>query len=131
MGFFLRTGAENEKTFVHSLETLTCLGGELDMGFVKVALVKDLEPGNMIGVAAERKEIVVANVDCDYFAIGNRCTHMSCMLSHGSVKGQNVTCSCHGSVFDLKTGNVVKGPARKAEPVFPVKSKGDQILVNI
>jgi nitrite reductase/ring-hydroxylating ferredoxin subunit len=53
------------------------------------------------------------------------------MLSEGSLKGQNVTCSCHGSVFDLKTGNVVKGPAKKPEPVFQVKSEGEQILVNV
>lgn len=101
------------------------------MGFVRVALVKDLEQGKMIGVEAGGQEIVVANVDGNYYAIGDRCTHMSCMLSEGSLKGQNVTCSCHGSVFDLKTGNVVKGPAKKPEPVFQVKSEGEQILVNV
>jgi 3-phenylpropionate/trans-cinnamate dioxygenase ferredoxin subunit len=101
------------------------------MGFVRVALAKDLEPGKMIGVEAGGREIVVANVDGNYYAIGERCTHMSCMLSEGSLKGQTVICSCHGSVFDLKTGNVVKGPAKKPEPVFQVKSEGEQILVNV
>jgi nitrite reductase/ring-hydroxylating ferredoxin subunit len=103
----------------------------MKMGFVKIALVKDLEPGKMIGAEANGREIVVVNVDGNYYAIGNRCTHMSCMLSEGMLRGQNVTCSCHGSVFDLKTGNVVKGPAKKPEPVFQVKAEGEQILVNI
>jgi 3-phenylpropionate/trans-cinnamate dioxygenase ferredoxin subunit len=101
------------------------------MGFVKVALVKDLEPDKMIGVEADGKEILVANIDGKYYAISDRCTHMSCKVSEGSLKGQNVTCPCHGSVFDLKTGNVVKGPAKKPEPVFQVKAEGEQILVNI
>jgi 3-phenylpropionate/trans-cinnamate dioxygenase ferredoxin subunit len=101
------------------------------MVFVKVALVKDLKPGKMIGVEAGGKEVVVANVDGNYFAIGDRCTHMSCILSEGSPGGLNVTCSCHGSVFDVKTGNVVKGPAKKPEPVFQVKAEDDQILVNV
>jgi nitrite reductase/ring-hydroxylating ferredoxin subunit len=101
------------------------------VGFVKVARLKDLEPCKMVGVEAEGKEVVVANIDGNYLAIGNRCTHMSCMLSDGSLKGQNVTCSCHGSIFDLKTGNVVKGPAKKMEPVFQVEAEGGQILVNV
>ena len=101
------------------------------MGLLRVALVKDLEQGKMIGVEAGGQEIVVANVDGNYYAIGDRCTHMSCMLSEGLLKGQNVTCSCHGSVFDLKTGNVVKGPAKKPEPVFQVKFEGGEILVNV
>ena len=101
------------------------------MGFVTVANTKDLEQGSMKGVEADGKEVLIANVDGTYYAIGDRCTHMSCNLSGGSLKGQNVTCPCHMSVFDLKTGNVVKGPAKKPEPVFQVKVEGDQILVNI
>ena len=60
------------------------------MVFVKVALVKDLEPGKMIGVEAEGKEILIVNFEGNYFAIGNRCTHAFCMLSDGSLKGQDV-----------------------------------------
>ena len=56
---------------------------------------------------------------------------MACMLSDGTLRGENVTCSCHGSIFEVKTGNVVKGPARKPEPVFQVKVEGDQILVDV
>jgi len=128
--FLLTISGRDEKTFIHSRRSRTCLGNP-NMGFVKVALVKDFEPGKMIGVETEGKEIVIANIDGNYFAIGNRCTHMSCMLSDGSLKGQNVTCSCHGSVFDLKTGNVVKGPAKKTEQVFQVEVEGGQILINV
>jgi 3-phenylpropionate/trans-cinnamate dioxygenase ferredoxin subunit len=56
---------------------------------------------------------------------------MGCMLADGTLNGANVTCSCHGSVFDVKTGNVVKGPARKPEPVYQTKLEGEQILVDV
>jgi nitrite reductase/ring-hydroxylating ferredoxin subunit len=103
----------------------------LRMGFVIAASTKDLELGNMMGVEVGDKEVFLANVGGTYYAIGNRCTHMACMLSDGTLRGENVTCSCHGSIFEVKTGNVVKGPARKPEPVFRVKVEGDQILVDV
>lgn len=103
----------------------------LRMGFVKAALTKDLELRKMMGVEVGGKAVFIADVGGKYYAIGNRCTHAGCMLSDGTLGGENVACSCHGSVFDVKTGNVVKGPAKKPEPAFQVKVEGDQILVNV
>ena len=101
------------------------------MVFVKVALAKDLEPDHMVGVEARGKEIVVANLEGAYYAIGNRCTHAGCMLSDGTLKGGNVTCPCHGSVFDIRTGSVIRGPAKKPEPVFATKIEGEQVLAEV
>jgi len=101
------------------------------MGVVKVASTKELAPSKMIGVEAGGKKILVANLEGKYYAIGNRCTHMGCMLSDGVLKGGIVQCPCHGSRFDVKTGSVVGGPAKKPEPAFQVKVEGDQILVNV
>jgi nitrite reductase/ring-hydroxylating ferredoxin subunit len=101
------------------------------MPFVKVVLMKDLEPGHMIGVEAGGKEIVVVNLEGTVYAIGNRCTHMGCMLSNGTLRGGNVTCPCHGSIFDVTTGSVMKGPAKKPEPTYQTKIEGEHILVDV
>lgn len=101
------------------------------MGFVKVASVKDLQSGGMIGVEAGGEEVVVASLEGNHYAIGNHCTHMGCMLADGTLSGTDVTCPCHGSIFDVKTGNVVKGPARKPEPVYQTKIEEEQILINV
>jgi nitrite reductase/ring-hydroxylating ferredoxin subunit len=53
------------------------------------------------------------------------------MLSNGTLKGDTVQCKCHGSVFDVKTGNVIKGLAKKPEPKYELRVSDDQILVNI
>jgi nitrite reductase/ring-hydroxylating ferredoxin subunit len=101
------------------------------MTFVKVVLMKDLEPSHMIGVEAGGKEIVVVNLEGKFYAIANRCTHMSCMLSDGTLKGGNITCPCHGSIFDVTTGTVIKGPARKPEPMYQTKTEGEQVLADV
>jgi nitrite reductase/ring-hydroxylating ferredoxin subunit len=102
------------------------------MGFVQVASTKDLTPGNMKGAEVGDKRILVVNVEGKYYAIGDVCTHRGCRLSGGTLKeGGIVQCPCHGSNFDVKTGDVVKGPAKTPEPTFEVKVEKDQVLVNV
>jgi nitrite reductase/ring-hydroxylating ferredoxin subunit len=103
-----------------------------NLGFVKVASAKALVSGKMIGAKAGDKPILVANVNGKYYAIGDKCTHRGCKLSGGTLKEDGIVqCPCHGSNFDVKTGNVVKGPAKTPEPAYQVKIEKDDILVNI
>ena len=101
------------------------------MAFVKVASAKEVSAGEMKAIEAGGKEILLVNLNGEFHAIGNRCTHMSCMLSDGKLDGENVRCWCHGSVFNIKTGNVVTGPAKKPEPTFQVKVEGEEVSVNV
>ncbi|HXX88024.1 MAG TPA: non-heme iron oxygenase ferredoxin subunit [Candidatus Acidoferrum sp.] len=101
------------------------------MGFVKVLQEKDLAANEMRGVQADGNKILVANISGKYYAIGNVCTHMGCSLSDGKLFGENVECPCHGSNYNVKTGNLVKGPAKKPEPAYQVKVEGGQVLVNV
>ena len=101
------------------------------MGFVRAASTKDIAPGKMTDAELDGKPILIANVGSKYYAMGNICAHMGCMLSDGTLRNGQVQCQCHGSVFDLKTGNVVRGPASEPEPSYDVKVEGNQILVNV
>jgi nitrite reductase/ring-hydroxylating ferredoxin subunit len=105
--------------------------GEEALPWVAVAAKKDLESKQIIGVEVSGKRILLANLGGTFYAIGDKCTHAGCMLSDGSLKGENVRCGCHGSTFSLRTGNVVQGPAKKPEPTYQVKAEGEQILVNV
>ena len=53
------------------------------MGFVKVASAKDVAPDKMIGAEAGGKQILIANVDGSFYAMGDKCTHRGCRLSGG------------------------------------------------
>ena len=101
------------------------------MGFTEVLQEKDLLLNEMKEVKAGGKKILVANVGGKYYAIGNVCMHMGCSLSDGKLIGENVECPCHGSTYDIKTGSVIKGPAKNPEPVYQVEIQKGQIVVNI
>jgi nitrite reductase/ring-hydroxylating ferredoxin subunit len=85
----------------------------------------------MKGVNANGISVLLVNLGGKYYAMGNTCTHMACKLSNGSLKGDIVQCSCHGSRFDVKTGKAVGGPAFKSEPTYQIKVEGEQIQIEL
>jgi len=101
------------------------------MTYIEVLSTKDLQPGNVKGIETDGKQVLLVNIDRKYYAIGDVCTHMTCRLSEGTIKGDSVTCPCHFSVFDVKTGKVLNGPAYKPETVFKVKVERGQVLVDL
>ena len=106
------------------------------MEFVKVAETSEVPIGKMKMVKLDGKEILIANVDGNYYAIGNRCAHAGGDLSKGSLSGNIITCPRHGAQFDVTTGKAILGPKVlafrlkiKDEPSFEVKVEGKDILL--
>jgi nitrite reductase/ring-hydroxylating ferredoxin subunit len=97
----------------------------------KLVSQADLAPNSLKTVTVDGKPVLLANVDGTYYAIGNKCTHRGCLLSNGKLNGDTVKCPCHSSIFDLKTGAVVHGPAKTPEPHYEVKIENDQIYLNV
>lgn len=101
------------------------------MVFTKADQADKVTKGTMIGVELSGKKIVISNLNGTFYAIGGKCTHMGCNLSYGKVEGERVICPCHGSTFDLKTGEVVRGPAGTPEPSFKVKVENGELMVDL
>jgi nitrite reductase/ring-hydroxylating ferredoxin subunit len=98
--------------------------------WVTVAAVDDLPEGEMAAATVDGAEILVANLGGRYVSIGSECTHMGCQLHEGELDADGVvTCPCHGSMFDVATGEVVAPPADEPEPVYQVRVEGDEIQV--
>jgi nitrite reductase/ring-hydroxylating ferredoxin subunit len=95
----------------------------------KIALIRDLPRGTMRKVTHQGKSILLANIDGKYYAIGNNCTHLGCFLSAGILEGEKIQCPCKGSIFNIKTGEVVQGPAEKPEPTYQLKVENSQIFL--
>lgn len=98
-------------------------------GFVQAAKVGELTPGKMMLVEAGDERIVLINVDGEFYAISDTCTHRQCPLSEGSLEGDVLECSCHGSQFNVRTGAVEGPPARNPVPTYAVRIEGDTVLV--
>ena len=73
--------------------------------FVKVANTNEIEPGQARLVDVKGKEIALFNVDGEFFALDNTCTHRGGPLAEGEVAGHEVTCPWHGATFDIRTGS--------------------------
>jgi glycine betaine catabolism B len=99
--------------------------------WVTAAKVEDLPEGEMVGAPMDGVDVLVANLGGRYRAIGSECTHEGCDLHEGDLDAEEgvVTCACHGSMFDVETGEVVAPPAEEPEPVYQVRIEGGEIQV--
>ena len=76
-------------------------------------------------------EIAVANVEGTFYALSDICTHRGCSLSEGELDGTTLECICHGSRFDVSTGDVVRGPAEQSVQAYAVRVQGDSLVVDV
>ena len=76
----------------------------------KITTIETVSLGEIKSFEIRDKEILIANIDGQFFAIDNRCSHMGGDLSKGNLEGDIITCPRHGSRFNVRTGEAVKGP---------------------
>jgi nitrite reductase/ring-hydroxylating ferredoxin subunit len=87
--------------------------------------VERLQPGGTLVVSLNGEAVVVFNLDGEYYAIGDECTHEGGPLSEGEVNGEMVICPWHGSCFDIRSGEVKCGPADEPVKSFKVIIEGN------
>jgi nitrite reductase/ring-hydroxylating ferredoxin subunit len=100
-------------------------------GFLKVARAEDVPAGQRKMVEVGGKRIAVFNLDGDYYAIDDTCTHRGGPLSEGAVTGREVTCPWHGAIFDVTTGEVLGPPAPKGVSRYSVRIADGDIEIEI
>ena len=77
------------------------------MGKILAGKTSEITPGKIVKVESDGKAILVANVDGNYYAMDDICTHQGASLSEGTIEGSTVTCPWHGSTWDCKTGKLI------------------------
>lgn len=81
---------------------------------VQVAAVDDVPPGWVLKLRVGNRELALARAGDEFFAMDNSCPHAGGPLGDTRLKeGCGVECPWHNSVFDVRSGAVVRGPARK------------------
>src|SRR5690349_10016131 len=99
--------------------------------FIKVAEQDELEEGGLMAVEVEGDPICLARVDGAVYAFTDNCTHISGPLNEGDLEGCVLTCPWHGAQFDVRTGKVLRGPARQDIMTYPVKIEDNSILISL
>ena len=104
------------------------------MSEVRVCDVADVPVGEAKRFAVADQQVAVVNLGEDGFrAIDAVCSHEHYFLDEGDVDVDEGTIECpkHGSTFDLNTGRPVTLPATLPVDVFPAKTEGDDILIEV
>ncbi len=64
------------------------------------------------------------------YAVSNKCAHMGCTLSRGTLGGFIVECPCHEWTFDIRTGIFITAPQIRI-PTYECKAEDHKIYVKI
>jgi len=92
----------------------------------------EIPVGAIVAVDVRGTRIAVANVGGNYYAFDDACTHEQCSLAEmGELAGTTVTCTCHGSEFDVRTGKVLAPPATVPVKVYATRVEGDALQIEI
>lgn len=95
---------------------------------IKDAISKATIPVGGGKVLADQKVVITQPTEGDFKAFTAVCTHKGCTVAN--VSDGTINCGCHGSKFDIATGEVKQGPAEKALPRKTVSVTGDGITVS-
>jgi 3-phenylpropionate/trans-cinnamate dioxygenase ferredoxin subunit len=102
-----------------------------DLEFIPVATVEELKVGERMFIEIDGKPIVILNLQGEYYAIGDVCSHDDGPVGEGNLEGYEIICPRHGAHFDIRTGKVLALPAFVDIPAYPIRVVGDQIEIGI
>ena len=64
------------------------------------------------------------------YAVSNKCAHMACALSGGTLEGYTLKCPCHDWKFDIRTGEFLSAKEIKI-PTYQLKVSDGKIYLKI
>jgi nitrite reductase/ring-hydroxylating ferredoxin subunit len=99
--------------------------------FVKVAKVDDIPSGEALQVEAGGETLALVRVDGEVYCIHDICTHEHAHLSEGFCEGHEIECPLHGSIFDVRTGEVKSLPATEDVTTYEVKVNDGEVHVKV
>lgn len=99
--------------------------------FIKVADLNEVQENSLFPVEADGELICLTKIDGIIYAFTDNCTHISGPLNEGGLNNCVVTCPWHGAQFDVRTGKVLRGPARQDLYSYPVKIEEGGIYISL
>ncbi|MEJ2760753.1 MAG: non-heme iron oxygenase ferredoxin subunit [Gammaproteobacteria bacterium] len=103
--------------------------------WIDVAPADEFGPGQGRLVDADDVLIAVFNLDGEYYAIEDKCTHdgspfLGCGLEPEELlEGEELICPRHGARFCLRTGDALTPPAYEPAATFPVRIEDGMVQI--
>jgi nitrite reductase/ring-hydroxylating ferredoxin subunit len=98
---------------------------------VRACRADELPPGEARRLEGDFGPVAVYNLDGEFFAIDDTCTHEKFALSEGWVDGDVVECALHMAKFCIRTGRALCLPAAGDVATHPVEVVDDWVWVLI
>ena len=99
--------------------------------FHKVASTDEVVPGEVKQYRVEDRPVALCNVDGEFHAFEDVCTHAFAYLSEGGMEGDRIKCPLHGARFDVRDGRVLRGPATAPLRSYATRVVDDGIEVEL
>lgn len=88
--------------------------------------LEDVPVGGAVVVATEHGPVAVTRPsDGELVGFSGICTHQGCTVVPD--EDQGIVCPCHGSAFDLATGEALRGPASVPLPEVPLEVRDGRV----
>lgn len=99
--------------------------------WVTVGQAGEIADGEVNSYSVGERQVGIANVGGALHAFDDLCSHQQCSLAAGELDDVVIECPCHGSRFDVTTGEAVQGPATDPVDVFEAREEGDELQVSL
>lgn len=99
--------------------------------WVDACSIDDVEEEDVLGVKIGDISLAVYNVEGEFFATSDICTHGQACLSEGIVIDDVIECPLHQGRFKIQSGKALSAPVSEALKTFPTKIGNGRVFVNI
>ena len=90
----------------------------------------NLKENSMSTVFPKGIPILIVKKKDKIYVISNKCPHLGCPLSGGTLEGHTIKCLCHDWKFDITTGEFLSSREIKI-PTYQYKIQEGKIFIKI
>lgn len=101
----------------HALPLERLIFCENNMSKIALCQTTDVPQDEMKLVKVQDKSVLVYNLDGEYFATDDACTHAEASLSDGWIEDGDIVCPFHDGKFSIRTGEATAPPC-----IMPLKT---------
>ncbi|MEE9459536.1 MAG: Rieske (2Fe-2S) protein [Candidatus Bathyarchaeia archaeon] len=89
-----------------------------------------LEENSMNAVFPKGIPVLIVKKNSKIYAVSNKCPHLGCPLSAGTLEGHTIKCLCHDWKFDITSGEFLSSREIKI-PIYQYKIQEGKIFIKI
>ena len=98
---------------------------------LELCKAEDVGVGEARKIEAAGLTLAVYNLEGEFFATDDHCTHGPGSLSEGFIDGDLVECNFHQGVFNIRTGEVVQPPCMAPVKTYKTVVEGGRVFIEV